>query len=474
MKEISKNPVIIGMLCFFAASSFFAYCNLLAKIIVSSLGIILCITLSIIYLKKYNNNFLITVISIMLGTAIAGIISYFAFNHRAESIDCCSNHHDTIKIRISDCDYSLPYTARYIAVVEKSELIPTGTCILFTSEKTGLSDGTILWGEVVYSSLSDLNSGSFNAKRYYLPKQIMICADDLSTEIVGASNTFSLKKIFSELNEKLCAKIIAHSSYSSAGLQSAVLLGNKDLLTDEVARDFRRLGISHLLVVSGTHFAILISLFEQSMRKLMINRRYRSLLNIAFIIFFMFLMGFSPSVTRAGIMCLIAQFAQIISRKANQLNSLALAGTVIVLLNPYLAIDCGMQLSFAAAYSCIVFSKFRSYIILKIRATGGIRNKSKRITRKLISIISIILLTTFINISMLPLTWLYFGEISLLAIPANIIFIPAITVLMYLSGLYLILYPLKVFIIPLSSLTDWYCSGVEWLANSMSKPSLSH
>ncbi len=474
MKNLFKNPVILILLTFFISSCIFAYFNLLSKIIITILSSLLVITLLVVIRNTTSSNGMPrTAIFVMVGIIIAGVLSSLAFDFGAKNIDNCSSRRDKVTIRITECDYSLSYIARYTAVIEASELIPSGTNILFTSEKIGLSHGTLLSGEIEYSSLSDMNTGSFDAKRYYLPKKIMISAEDISTEITGISKKFNARSFFGNLNERLCAKITAHSSYSSAGLQAAVLLGNKDYLTDSVSRDFRRLGITHLLVVSGTHFSIIVSLIERALRRLMINKRYRALLNMMFTVFFMALMGFSPSVTRAGIMCLIAQLAQLISRKACHINSLAFAGALMILINPYLALDCGMQMSFIATYACIVFTEYKSYLILKARGRRKNRIKSRGIRRILRGITETIILTTFVNILMLPITWIYFGEISLMAIPANVIFMPAITILMYLSGLYLIVYPLRIFIIPLTSFIDWYCGGLESLASIMAKPNFS-
>ena len=318
-----------------------------------------------------------------------------------------------------------------------------------------------------------MNDSTFNAKNYYLPKKIMTYAEAVSLEVIGEDGSFSLSGMFRDINESLTAKITAHSSAVNGGLQAAVLLGNKDHLSDVTVRDFRRLGISHLLVVSGMHFAIIVSFIERTLRRLRINKRYRAIFNMFFIVFIMALMGFTPSVTRAGIMCLLAQLVQLTSRRFDQLTSLALAGTVMIISNPYIALDCGMQLSFISTYSCLVFVRFRSYFILKARRRGKKRSRPSKLLRFMRSIMETVLLTLFVNLSILPITYLYFGEISLMAIPANIIFIPAITILMYLTAVYLILYPLRIFIIPLSTAIGWYCNLIESIASALSELNFS-
>ncbi len=473
MKNSVRNPSTILLFSFFVSFCIFAYLSFIAKIvaIVASILITLCIAIT---QNKVNHRAISKIIAVILASsAISGVLSIYAFDYRAKGIDDCSNMTDTVTLRVTDCDYSLSYESRYVATVEQSDMIPVGTNILVTTEHIGLKDNTVLSGEITYSSLSEMNSSSFNAMNYYLPKKIMICAEDVSLEIIGETESFSINTMFKNINESLTAKITAHSTSSSGGLQSAVLLGNKDYLSDSTTRDFRRLGISHLLVVSGMHFAVIVSFIERALRRLRINKRYRAILNMIFIVFFMALLGFTPSVTRAGITCLIVQFAQIISRRASQLNSLAFAGCLMILINPYLAVDCGMQLSFIATYSCIIFVQFRAYLILKRRSNKKRHIKSKKLIKFMRGVGETVILTLFVNISMLPITCLYFGEISLLAIPSNIIFIPMITLLMYFTAIYLLLYPLRIFIVPISSITEWYCEVIEKIANWMASADFS-
>ena len=101
-----------------------------------------------------------------------------------------------------------------------------------------------------------------------------------------------------------------------------------------------------------------VTMLETSLKKLKIKRKVRCAVNIAAVLFFMALTGMTPSVVRAGIMHILAQLSMIISRKPNTVNSFALSGSIIVLFTPLAAGDCGLQLSFAATYSCIVSRMF--------------------------------------------------------------------------------------------------------------------
>ena len=70
--------------------------------------------------------------------------------------------------------------------------------------------------------------------------------------------------------------------------------------------------------------------------------------SMGFVLFFMGLAGFSPSVTRAGIMMLLYLGGFLLRREPDSLNSLGLAALVILFANPFAAADLGMLLSFSA------------------------------------------------------------------------------------------------------------------------------
>ncbi len=465
MKFIEQFPTIAMFMAFFVMSCLFAYCGTILKIIIIFLALLFL--LAFIFKKITVGNELRTALIFILSAGLAaGIWSFIFFDIKANSYEKHNAETDTVTLRITECDFTLSYAARYKAVIESSELIPNGSQLILNTDKTALSDGTILSGEVTYTALSEFGNDSFNGVHYYLPDKIMITADDVSLKESGYKSSFSLTKLFNEFNDKLSAIILAHVGRNAGGIATAVLLGNRDSLTDSVMRDFRRLGISHLLVVSGTHFSVIISFTERAMRRMHINRRLRALLNMIIIIFFMFLTGFTPSVVRAGIMHLLSQLAIIVSRKANMINSFAISGTVMILANPYSAMDCGLQLSFIATFSCIFFLQNRRSLTKALRSKG-FRMRS-RIVRMFINVFETILMTSLITINTLPLMWLYFGEISLISIPVNVIFIPLITILMYLSGLYILLYPLKIFIFPMTALLNAYCGILERLAGYFS------
>lgn len=472
MNLLKRYPTVSMFLSFFVSSCIFAYCSLTAKIILGGAALIVAIVLFLIsrvspdLISKELKRALTLV---MCALATASAISAFYINIYAKGIEDNAGKSDQVTVTVEECKYSYSYASGYVVKVTKSDIIPRGTKLLLTTDKGYLPEGTILKGEVIYTSLSQRNSGTFDVKRYYNSKKIMLEAMDSSLETAGRDNSFNLARIFRGVNKRLTAMIMAHCDRETGALAAAVLLGNDEYLSDSTARDYRRIGISHLLVVSGSHFAVMIATADSIWKKLKVRRRIRSLINITLIFFLMGITGFTTSVVRAGIMHLLAQLSLILFKKANTVNSLAISGTILILANPFAAFDVGMQLSFIAAYCCIMFQLTKGDTFARFKNKLGFTGSRSKVVRAISTIIETVILTSLINLCTLPIIWLYFGEASLLAVLANIVFIPLVTILMYLTVVHLVLYPLWLLVPVTSWLLNSFAGFLNMCAENMAR-----
>ena len=472
MKLIERYPTVAMFLSFFISSCVFAYLGMTVKAAVICCAVFLILLLLVLSFLKCRHNLsraLRRGLTMMLAAcAVAASISLYSFDIRVPKIMENIGRTDMVVLEVKECKYSLSYASGYVVTVKESLLLDGGTKLLLTTELGYLEEGAILSGEVVYSSVQSASSAVYDSSRYYLAKRIMLNAEDSSLSVVGVDESFSLERVFHKLNRRLASMLVSHCGYEAGGFASAVLLGNKGYLSDSLERDFGRLGITHLLVVSGTHFSVIIALLESAFKKTRLRRKTRAMINIAVILFIMGITGFSASVTRAGIMHLLAQLSFILFKRANMVNSFAVAGTLLVLLNPYATLDCGLQLSFIATYSCIMFQLLKGSFYRDLREKHGIKlTGGSRLKRFFVSCGETVVLTTLITLCSMPLIWLYFGEISLISIPANVIFIPLITLFMYLVCAYLILYPLVLPIAPLAVCIRLFTDGLGWLGEHL-------
>lgn len=142
-----------------------------------------------------------------------------------------------------------------------------------------------------------------------------------------------------------------------AGFVSALLLGEKSMLSAEDRQAFRSAGLSHILVVSGYHLAVIVQLMMILLQFLTGGRKHAAaFLCPVFVFLYMGVAGFTPAVVRAGIMQILYLFGAAAIVKTDTLNSLGLAALVICFLNPYTALDVGFLLSFFAVLGITVLS----------------------------------------------------------------------------------------------------------------------
>ncbi len=300
-------------------------------------------------------------------------------------------------------------------------------------------------------------SGGFDEERYYGADGAVLACDSADCAAEGAvvcTPTLLLKK----WNTVLSACLSAH--IQDGGLSAAVFLGNRSGLSDTIGLWFRRVGIYHLLAVSGTHLGILVALSERLLIRCFRRKpKHRRIVLILVCTAYMALTGFPASVNRAGIMYIAAQLFRMRESELPDACALSLSAVGIVLFKPCAVWDIGLQLSVCAVAGCHTFAALlrrqrRLFWILAGKPAGT--RLGKRLRGLRFSLFSSIVMTAIVTAILLPLSFFYFGEVSLAGFFMNLVYIPAITVELCLVIAYLILYPLRILILPLSAVIEGY------------------
>ena len=448
MKLFRARPLTLVFLCFFIASCLFAYAGFYVRAgtaTAAALGITLILTGAVCLRDPELRQ---GILAFCAGIAAAGLVSSLAWDFAVPWYESRIGRSEEAVFRIVECEYTTVYASRYDAEVMESSLLPRGTRVVLETALSGLGEGDLLRGEASYGSLAELGTESRNARLSRLADGFVLTAEGSFTH-EGVRHSLRPSVLFSRLRGRLTSVFTARAGRDAGGLAAAVLLGNRSFLPDSLKRDFRRLGLAHLLAVSGTHFAVTMSFFTRLFGRLRIRRRPRALLSMAVILFFMLLTGGSPSVVRAGSMHLLIQLSRLASRRVDTIHSFALSGALMVLIRPLSAADCSLQLSFAATWACIVWLAFRGSFL---RTNPG--KKAGPVRRLIRSGGETVLLTAAATLMTLPLIWLYFGELPLLSVPANLLTVPFVTLLLEICWLCLLLSPVRVLSAPLFALLD--------------------
>ena len=192
-----------------------------------------------------------------------------------------------------------------------------------------------------------------------------------------------------------------------AELEQGILLGDTSDIESDIKDDFRECNLSHMLAVSGAHLSYLVLGINTVLSKKSFGIRRRKILSIMFILIFMVIVNMSPSVVRAGISTIIAIFATLIYRKQDTYTTISIALLLTLLNNPFAIFDVGLQLSYLATLSIIIFySKFTQ---------KQFNNKVKKY------LYESAILTFSANILILPITIYEFNTIPINSIISNLL-----------------------------------------------------
>ncbi|MGE0079420.1 MAG: ComEC/Rec2 family competence protein [Bacteroidales bacterium] len=251
--------------------------------------------------------------------------------------------------------------------------------------------------------------------------------------------------------------------YSIEGDQLAVLsaltLGYKDLLDDELRKVYSSTGAMHILAVSGLHVGILYFLlatllfFVPSSK---FTRFVKLIVLLGFLWFYALLTGLSPSVCRSALMFSVVAIGQCFNTRSNIFNTLAVAAFILLVVNPLNLYSVGFQLSFMAVLSIVVFFP---YIHRLIYCKGKASNY----------IWSLVAVSVAAQIGTFPITATYFGQFPTYFLITNIIAIPLATIILYFSVLLLTVssFPVIASFVGLfvNLLLKLLNGGLQWIEN---------
>lgn len=235
---------------------------------------------------------------------------------------------------------------------------------------------------------------------------------------------FSIKYIPQYIKNAIKSEILESFPKDIVGFMQALIIGDKTLLSKEIflINAMSTSGISHVIAVSGMHIVFLIGLINLMIRR----KRLASLISVVMIFLFMAVVGFSPSVTRAGILQLFIISAPLFRRESDSITSLSAALMLLLIFNPYAATGVGLQLSFAASLGIILITP-SIYQSLHTHL-----QKPKLLNQRIIKPTALFLISGFsATIGALaftvPITAAYFGYISLVAPLTNLLVLWAVT-----------------------------------------------
>lgn len=280
--------------------------------------------------------------------------------------------------------------------------------------------GELRPGDVVEMPLKLLSAGTFYGEEsdYYLSNGIQLRG--YTTGDYAVTGRWALSWLYFP---KHIAKSIREQALSCfpedvAPLMKALLTGDRtELYADDTLYSALRVsGFLHIVAVSGMHVAFLIGLIRIGTGR----RRLTAFIGVPAVVVFMAMIGFKPSVVRAGVMQILLLLAPLLRREEDPATSLSAAAVLLLLVNPISVASVSLQLSFAAMAGLILVTP-RLFDHLAYGDKGESRFPKGLRGRALFLLCDAFAASVGAIVFTTPLIALYFGYVPLYSVLTNLL-----------------------------------------------------
>ncbi len=262
------------------------------------------------------------------------------------------------------------------------------------------------------------NGKEFDYINYLKKDGIFYTVSFADVEIISRGHGSAIKRALFSFKDSLLAKIDYAVPQPESLLLSGLILGERANFPEAMREEFIRTGTIHIVALSGYNITIVSDWFRSMLSVFSpLVAFYGTIISI---ILFVLMTGASSTGVRAGIMAVLVILAKQTGRTYDAGRALLLAGVIMILINPMILMhDVSFQLSFIATFAIIFLSpKLKKYFYF-VTERYHLRE--------------IITDTFSAYIFVLPFILYKMGNLSLVALPANILVLPFIPLTMVLG-----------------------------------------
>ena len=195
------------------------------------------------------------------------------------------------------------------------------------------------------------------------------------------------------------------------GLVPGLVLGDVAAMPPDLTTAFRMTGLTHLNAVSGANCAIVVGAVLAALRWAGARRRWRAVLAATSLPAFVVLVRPSASVLRAALMGGLVLLADVLGRRSATIPILSATVLTLVLVDPFLARSPGFAMSVAATAAIVLV------------APGWTRRLSRHMPQPLAGAVAV---PAAAQLACTPILVAAFGQLTPLAVPANLLAAPAV------------------------------------------------
>ena len=313
------------------------------------------------------------------------------------------------------------------------------------------------------------NPGNFDRKLYYQKQGIHAAVWSEAAEVTDCT-VWYLREAMSDIRirwKELLTEVLGEYYGNS---MSAILLGDKSELDEEVKELYQKSGIGHILAISGLHLSFIGIGIYKLLRRITGSYPAGGAFGILFLVLYILMIGLTVSALRALVMFLFRVGADMAGRHYDAPTALSAAAVAVLMWRPLSLYDGGFWLSFGAVCAVLavvpivqgnwpVWGKDMSVRILQrknILCSSLIKIAWRGILQGLTASIGI-------NLVLLPILLYYFFEFPPYSFLLNLFVIPLMSVLLFLGMTGSFLGFFGKWTEPLLNLVFQLCKRILWI-----------
>ena len=305
------------------------------------------------------------------------------------------------------------------------------------------------------------NPGNFDQKAYYQRQgiHVLVWADDFT---VLSSEADRVKEFLSALRSRWKTFLTGHLGEYYGNTMSAVLLGDKNGLDDEMKKLYQKNGIGHLLAISGLHMSFIGMGIYGILRKAGLSFIPAGIMGSVVLGLYTLMIGAGVSSLRALVMFLMRIGADMTGRDYDLPTSLSLAAAAVCAWQPLYLADAGFLLSFGAILGICLFSPVFSEMFTgekQKNSRNGDVSLREKLRRAVLGLAESLSSSMAVSLMLLGPTLYFYFEIPPYSVFLNILVIPVMPLAMGAGLAGLLLCPVSE---PAGAAVLQVCRGVLW------------
>ncbi|UKM66207.2 ComEC family competence protein [Flavobacteriaceae bacterium GSB9] len=362
-------------------------------------------------------------------------------DHYSHQISSKTNEANIITFRVREVIKPNSFYNKYVVdILKVNDQKASGKCLLNIANDSLTTDFRVDAVYVCKTNFQDvykpLNPNQFNYKNYlekkYIYHQLVLNENEILKVNTNRHTLFGLADaVRSHINEKLKP---FHFKPNELAIINALLLGQRQNISQDVYTSYANAGVIHILAVSGLHVGIILIILSyvfKPLERFKHGRLLKTILLVSILWAFAIIAGLSASITRAVTMFSIVAIALNLKRPTNIYNTLAISMFIILLYKPLFLFDVGFQLSYLAVFAIVSIDPF----LYKLWQP---KNKIINFYWHTLTV------SVSAQIGILPLSLFYFHQFPGLFFVSNLLIVPFLGILLGMGILLILLAVLNI------------------------------